>query len=878
MIVFPATPYIGQVWGPGNGYLYVYDGTRWVGQTSSNFGDSTITQSGAINITNPLPSTSPTTGALTVAGGAGITGDLYVGGVIHSSNNTSTISGSASALVNGAFTATLDSSGNLYIPGYVSNTNTSSYGIEMVAGYPGQGISISNNSGYQVMFVQDDGAYIQTSANNSGTVFNTWTFGNDGTLTLPDGSTIGEGEWYSNNGVTLQNHDSDFSLQSGVSASASGQAAIHSQNDSGSIQLSVTTDSHNNIVTISNNSNNWTFGSDGSVTFPDHTVQTTAYTGGGSGISSTFTGTFTTKDLVINNDLVINKTGGSNFVSGNDLTLKAAGQINMFGDLYIANRAEFSDGTMQSTAYTGTVAWTNITNRPTPEAFKPTTFNPVKIITNGPIYTWYSTYGDSLNLFENLGASSVYDSTGNLYVVGTVCNSTDNFGIILKYSPTGQLLWEESYKDTGVTSTLQFEGVSTDSNDNLYVLVTSAVGGRSTTILKFNTSSTITIDATLPVSQNLAAEEIAIDDSGNIYVVGEDNTTNNMFVVKINSSGAVMWANEFALSGSTNMGISGICTDNSFVYIITGQSESSSNAVTTKLSQSDGSIIWSQQIAGGIGIGVGVDRLGNVYSAYIGGGIIKYNSSGVAQWQLQIPDIPTLPVDIIVAGDGYIYISGVTNLNFSTYVGNLFWIKIDSNGSILGQYQFSNNNNVGVWATQGHRCTAVNTNGGVLSIAGYTGVSYLQSQILTIQIPTDGSLSTGSIGDFAYTRETFSTTLLTSNISSSNSGFSKVNEGWTATTLTINVNINTATTYTSTTVNALATSQNSTWTFGLSGLLTLPNGTILGANPPAHSYGKLGDLAGMVAYTTSTMYYCTGNYVNNSTNIWAKVAFTLSTF
>ena len=48
-LAFPATPTVGQVYGPGNGYLYVYDGNRWVGQTSSNFGDSTITQSGAIN-------------------------------------------------------------------------------------------------------------------------------------------------------------------------------------------------------------------------------------------------------------------------------------------------------------------------------------------------------------------------------------------------------------------------------------------------------------------------------------------------------------------------------------------------------------------------------------------------------------------------------------------------------------------------------------------------------------------------------------------------------------------------------------------------------------------------------------------------------------
>jgi hypothetical protein len=152
------------------------------------------------------------------------------------------------------------------------NINLNQNGVEV--GYLGFD---SGNDFYITDRVAGGNILLQTLTTGSNQL--TWTFGNNGTLTLPDGSTIGKGEWYSNNGVTLQNHDSDFSLQSGVSASASGQAAIHSQNDSGSIQLSVTTDSHNNIVTISNNSNNWTFGSDGSVTFPDSTVQTTAYTG-----------------------------------------------------------------------------------------------------------------------------------------------------------------------------------------------------------------------------------------------------------------------------------------------------------------------------------------------------------------------------------------------------------------------------------------------------------------------------------------------------------------------------------------------------------------------------------------------------------------------
>jgi hypothetical protein len=41
---------------------------------------------------------------------------------------------------------------------------------------------------------------------------------------------------------------------------------------------------------------------------------------------------------------------------------------------------------------------------------------------------------------------------------------------------------------------------------------------------------------------------------------------------------------------------------------------------------------------------------------------------------------------------------------------------------------------------------------------------------------------------------------------------------------------------------------------------------------PAHSYGSAGDEAGMVAFDNAYIYYCTANYVNNSTNIWKRVA------
>lgn len=41
---------------------------------------------------------------------------------------------------------------------------------------------------------------------------------------------------------------------------------------------------------------------------------------------------------------------------------------------------------------------------------------------------------------------------------------------------------------------------------------------------------------------------------------------------------------------------------------------------------------------------------------------------------------------------------------------------------------------------------------------------------------------------------------------------------------------------------------------------------------PVHSYGAAGDVLGMVAFDSNYLYYCTANYVNNSTDIWKRVA------
>jgi hypothetical protein len=84
--------------------------------------------------------------------------------------------------VNGDHTWEFGNDGTLTLAGAI--TSNPSAPVVMYSSL-GTAAIVSNYSGNNQMFVQDDGVYVQTSANNSGTTFTNWTFGTDGILTLP---------------------------------------------------------------------------------------------------------------------------------------------------------------------------------------------------------------------------------------------------------------------------------------------------------------------------------------------------------------------------------------------------------------------------------------------------------------------------------------------------------------------------------------------------------------------------------------------------------------------------------------------------------------------------------------------------------------------
>jgi hypothetical protein len=142
----------------------------------------------------------------------------------------------------------------IYIPsssdtnGSLSIVNTNTAGSIMLM----QGSVNTNN--FSQLFVNNSGTTIN---NILGGISKTWTFGTDGVLTLPSGAGFGlgdSGQLKVNDGITAS---LDFRDTSG--------RGFYTNDDGYALR--------------SNGNNTWQFGTGGSITFPDNTVQTTAWTG-----------------------------------------------------------------------------------------------------------------------------------------------------------------------------------------------------------------------------------------------------------------------------------------------------------------------------------------------------------------------------------------------------------------------------------------------------------------------------------------------------------------------------------------------------------------------------------------------------------------------
>ena len=268
---------------------------------------------------------------------------------------------------------------------------------------------------------------------------------------------------------------------------------------------------------------------------------------------------------------------------------------------------------------------------------------------------------------KNFGGSGVYayglsiavDGSGNVYVGGTFSSAnlttpaltrlgnTDAF--VIKLDSSGNITWSKSYGGSRARTTIG--GIAVDSSGNVHVagffqtdnLTTPAltlIGNFDSFVLKLDSSGTTTWAQNFGGSlASVILNGIALDAAGNIYLGGYmrmANLTNpaltkigndDALVIKLDSSGGTMWAQNFGGSGASAISKSIAVDGSGNAYLVGNLSLGnlttptmtrigSQDAFVLKISTS-GTLTWSQNFGGsGSGVntaGMGLDGSGNIY-------------------------------------------------------------------------------------------------------------------------------------------------------------------------------------------------------------------------------------------------------------------------
>lgn len=332
---------------------------------------------------------------------------------------------------------------------------------------------------------------------------------------------------------------------------------------------------------------------------------------------------------------------------------------------------------------------------------------------------WTATFAGTSN--STGGAEAIIcDASGNFIVVGSTENTnTQKDAIAIKYNAAGSPLWNKSYLGLGDNSDNAYK-IVTDAANNSYIAgyAISEETDRNMCSIKFNTNGDTQwvkkYNGTSSIS-NEVANDLVIDASGNVYVAGftkNSGQSNDVTVIKYNSNGDSVWINKYnnaLINGSDKA--NSIALDNSGNCYVCGYSETSNNFVVSDdflliKYNSSGAQQWAvkyngtangedraeQLLIGTTGIYISGKSWNGNYNDYT---LVKYNFNGVQQWvksnTLFFGDNNPAQCyldnseNIIMVGKGTTI--GNTDYDYFTVkydaAGNLLWSKI-VNGAANG--------------------------------------------------------------------------------------------------------------------------------------------------------------------------------------------------
>lgn len=361
---------------------------------------------------------------------------------------------------------------------------------------------------------------------------------------------------------------------------------------------------------------------------------------------------------------------------------------------------------------------------------------------------WTKAYTvNTVAAYDAVFNSVTTDSTGNVYAAGTIESHdyTYDFGnsvtakgtgfsksfILVKYDTGGNALWAQTTNSGPADGSTEYNSVS---SDGTYIY---AAGEIDNTLINFGNSITCTginqNGNTLLVKYDSTGKALwattltAASNNSSITKVSVDSDGNSYTTAEVHGTGEFDFGNSITANG-TSSGYSSILVK----YNTSGVAQFSKNIVDNIESISidnSGNIYAAGSIYGTGSFDFGNSIIVNsVYSGY-STILIKYNSSGAAQWAQTITEgnndsfFLSVKVDNT---DGSVYAAGVINGINSYNFGNNISLTQSYNGNnmLLAKY---NSSGVPQWAQTITDCTggswyhSLFVTGGKIYAAGSTG-------------------------------------------------------------------------------------------------------------------------------------------------------------
>ncbi|MCW3108948.1 MAG: zinc metalloprotease [Segetibacter sp.] len=334
-------------------------------------------------------------------------------------------------------------------------------------------------------------------------------------------------------------------------------------------------------------------------------------------------------------------------------------------------------------------------------------------------FVWAAQAGSSV--YSEYAYDATVDATGNVYMTGSVQGSC-SFGnaitlttpssgpdvFVSKHNALGKIEWAANYGNTGQEQGL---GIAKDNSGNIYVtgyfsnsvtfgsttLTSNASNAEAAFIIKLNPSGVVQWAQKINASDAAGGTKITIDKNDNIFVSGNLNYSSGLFIAEYNTSGDQIWYHGYG-SGPL-VGINGISCDNTGNITICGRFMSSITLGATTLTA----------------------------MSTIDGFIAKLNSGGYVIWAKQVSSLnPTAQNELkSVATDTLNNIYTVGNVDSTAIVGNIIIPLAHDYRAIVIKYDLNGNP---LWAKASPegfqipvKIAIANDNG--IYFAGYFGAS-----------------------------------------------------------------------------------------------------------------------------------------------------------